>query len=375
MNPTLRTSILAATLCLQSCGGGGGGNPPQADTAAEDRIITVPMSGLSRVKADPSRNFVYVSDRAQSKVHFLNTNTYQIDKSISVGSSPTQMEISGDGQLLFVMLTGASQVAVVDLGAQALLGAVDIQGANVTGPTSIAAGPNRLLYVGAGSFFANPHIQVHDVSSLPASQLQSFGGGASHNVVAGMSADRTRVYTQDSTTAPTVIQWSTAADPPTQTFTVPGLPYGGGNGAGAYLQSSADSSLVYAVTHGGSNGSGPTDSGVIPIHRTSDGLKVGIYDTEMTPNGIVFDSGGYAAASHSQYAINRSPVPGHNTVKHIHVYNPALTEIGYLNVSDYVPRHGMAVTRDDALVILLSSAPDDPFVSNEHTATRIGVIF
>lgn len=376
----VRVAILGVIVgCLPSCGGGGGGSAPATAATSEDRIVTVPSSRLSRIKADPARPYVYVSDVAQSKVHFLNTNSYQIDKSVTVGSGPTQLDISGDGQLLFVMLTGASQVAVVSLTTQALLGTVAISGAGVTGPTSIAAGPGRLLYVGAGSFFSNPHVQVHDVSTLPATQLQSFGSGGNNSVVSGATADRMFVYTQTGTTAPAVTQWSTATDPPTLTHAISGLPYGGGTPGtptGCYLQSTSISTLIAAVTDGGSNGSGPTDSGVIPAFRTTDGVKVGTYDTELSPNGIVFDSTGIAAATHSQVAINRTPAPGHTGSKHVHVYDQSFALLGYLDVSGYIPRNGMTVTPSDGLVFLLSDAPDRGILgSNENTANRIGVIF
>ena len=374
----IKNAILAVVIgCLSSCGGGGSGTATIGTD--EDKIISIPSSGLSRIKSDPARPYVYVSDHAQSKVYFLNTGTYQIDKAVTVGSGPTQMDISGDGQLLFVMLTGASQVAVVDLTTQTLLGTVDIQGTGVTGPTSIAAGPGRLLYVGAGAFFTNPHVQVHNVSSLPATQLQSFGNAGANSVVAGATADRASVYTQTNTTAPVVTQWSTASDPPTLTRTIAGLPYGGGTPgtpSGCYMQTSGDSTLVYAITDGGSNGMGPTDSGVIPAFRTSDGLKVGIFDTELTPNALVFDSIGHAAATHSQFAVNRTPTPGHNTAKHIHVFDNS-TSLGVLETSGYVTRNGMAVTSGDALLFLMSDVPDNPAVSgsNGNTANRIGVIF
>jgi hypothetical protein len=382
----IKNAILAIVIgCVSSCGGGGGGGStakaPEAIATDEDRIISVSSSGLSRLVADPVRPYVYVSDRAQSKVHFLNTGTYQIEKAVAVGAGPTQMEISGDGQLLFVMLTGASQVAVVDLISQTLVGTVDIVGTGVTGPTSISAGPGRLLYVGAGSFSMNPHVQAHDVSSLPAMQLQSFGGAGSNNVVSGATVNRASVFTQTNTTAPAVTQWSTASDPPTLTHTIAGLPYGGGTpgtATGCYMQSSADSTLVYAVTDGGTNGTGPADSGVIPAFRTSDGVKVGAFDTELTPNALALDTAGHAVATHSQFSVNRTSAPGHRTARHIHVYDSAsFAELGVFDVSGYVTRNGMVITPGDAaLVFLMSDRPDSPASgSNENTANRIGVIF
>jgi hypothetical protein len=142
------------------------------------------------------------------------------------------------------------------------------------------------------------------------------------------------------------------------------------------MQTSRDSSLVYAVTDGGSNGGGPTDTGVIPAFRTSDGLKVGQFDTQFEPNAIVFDSTGLDAATHSQLLVNRT-APGHAGLKHIHIFDAStFAELGTLNVSGHVTRNGMAVTAGDALLFLLSDAPDS-FTpgSNASTANRIGVIF
>ncbi|NOQ34253.1 MAG: hypothetical protein GQ567_08710 [Methanosarcinales archaeon] len=66
--------------------------------------------------ADPARPYLYVSDSTDNAVLVVNTETDMIEKSIWVGSKPTDMSINSDNSTLYVVLSGApGSIAVVDL--------------------------------------------------------------------------------------------------------------------------------------------------------------------------------------------------------------------------------------------------------------------
>lgn len=71
---------------------------------------------LCDMTSDPARPYLYVSDSTDNAVLVVNTETDTIEKSIWVGSKPTDMSINSDNSTLYVVLSGApGNIAVVDL--------------------------------------------------------------------------------------------------------------------------------------------------------------------------------------------------------------------------------------------------------------------
>ncbi|MGH1433761.1 MAG: hypothetical protein ACRBG0_04790 [Lewinella sp.] len=73
---------------------------------------------IERMKADPNRPYLYALDRINNALMFISTTSLDITKTIFVGSSPTDLAISLDGDALFIANFGSTQIIVVDLETQ-----------------------------------------------------------------------------------------------------------------------------------------------------------------------------------------------------------------------------------------------------------------
>lgn len=70
-------------------------------------------NGNQELLADPFRPFLYYADPSGSTLKFFNTDTNS-SHFLEVGEGPTSLDLSSDGALLYVALSGANKVAVVD---------------------------------------------------------------------------------------------------------------------------------------------------------------------------------------------------------------------------------------------------------------------
>ncbi len=75
---------------------------------------------IERMIVDPSRPYIYALDKSNNSLLFINTDEGNVSKTIYVGSSPTDLDITFDGNRLYVANFGSSQIAVVNLEAQEL---------------------------------------------------------------------------------------------------------------------------------------------------------------------------------------------------------------------------------------------------------------
>jgi hypothetical protein len=76
--------------------------------------ITV-NSQVERMKADPSRPYLYALDRVNNSLHFVNLTTKSVEKTIFIGSSPVDLAINMAGTELYVANFGSTEIAVVNL--------------------------------------------------------------------------------------------------------------------------------------------------------------------------------------------------------------------------------------------------------------------
>lgn len=84
------------------------------------------MTGIVRMKADDERPYIYALDRANNNMLFINTSTETVEKTIFVGSSPTDLTISFDNTTAYIANYGSSQIAVVDLNTQEKTGDISV---------------------------------------------------------------------------------------------------------------------------------------------------------------------------------------------------------------------------------------------------------
>ena len=115
--------------------------------------IDVPVIELGtrivRLKQDASRPYLYALDGDNNRLLFINTETNTMEKSIFVGSTPTDMAFSLDNTKLYVANSGSSVIAVVDLDTRTKVAdlAISTQGTFTGNPGRLAVlEGDRLAY-------------------------------------------------------------------------------------------------------------------------------------------------------------------------------------------------------------------------------------
>lgn len=86
----------------------------------------IPYEGVSiyvgtqveRMVVDPERPFLYALDRVNNSLLFIDTDQGILAKTIFVGSSPTDLDLSIDGEKLYIANFGSTQINVIDLTTQ-----------------------------------------------------------------------------------------------------------------------------------------------------------------------------------------------------------------------------------------------------------------
>jgi hypothetical protein len=97
-------------------------------TEAEYTPPTNQLGGtVGDVEPDSLRGLVYASIPKRNEIAVLDLGTWRVVRRIWVGSLPTGLELSRDGDRLFVALKGAGSMAIVDLSLQRLERTIDLQ--------------------------------------------------------------------------------------------------------------------------------------------------------------------------------------------------------------------------------------------------------
>ncbi|GJM34909.1 MAG: hypothetical protein DHS20C18_39100 [Saprospiraceae bacterium] len=73
---------------------------------------------IEAMVVDPNRPYIYGLDKVNNSLLFINKEQSVVEKTIFVGSSPTDMDFSQDGDLLFIANFGSTEMAVIDLNTQ-----------------------------------------------------------------------------------------------------------------------------------------------------------------------------------------------------------------------------------------------------------------
>lgn len=73
---------------------------------------------IVRMILDPSRPYIYALDQINNSLLFINKNSKSVEKTIFVGSSPSDIDINLDNSKAYVANYGSSQIAVIDLETQ-----------------------------------------------------------------------------------------------------------------------------------------------------------------------------------------------------------------------------------------------------------------
>jgi len=321
---------------------------PPLPTSQDDlsKRISIASADLQYMIADRTRPYLYISDATLNCVYFLNTSTYQVENCVNVGMAPTIMDTQADNSHLFVILTGGTRVAIIDLNTQTALAPIDVPST----PTSITAGANDQLYVSTTS---SP-VSVFDISSLPAVALSPMSV-SEH--VCGRSRDRMTLYTHGFSTALQVRQWDISGGVPTEIrsediFSGP-----------PRLVSSPDGAKVFLTDDYEYFGPRFSD-GMLPVFATSNLGKIGQFEVEWTPYGVDLSlTGDSAYVAHDSIVVNPvKPVPDRHDVdrKDLHIFDTSTyAELGHYILPSFVRKHGVHVGPDGRIYLLLGRSAAD----------------
>lgn len=81
-------------------------------------------SQIEGMMADPKRAYLYGIDKVNNSLHFINLTTNTVEKSIFVGSSPTDLDINLKGTTLYIANFGSTQISMIDLDMRVMAGSI-----------------------------------------------------------------------------------------------------------------------------------------------------------------------------------------------------------------------------------------------------------
>ena len=112
----------------------------------EDELQLISIgTTLTEIVADPQRPYLYAADFDNSLIYIISSGTQQIEKSLAVGSRPSDLALSMDGNRLYVALLGGAEVAIVDLDLQEEVDRIPL----TFSPAYVVSGRPPYLYVSA----------------------------------------------------------------------------------------------------------------------------------------------------------------------------------------------------------------------------------
>lgn len=339
-------------------------------SAAPDGLLTDPIiADLSHILADPVRPYVYVTDKAQNKLHIYNTDTYEQENSIFVGSMPMNMEIKEDGSQLFVFLAGGSHIAVVDLTTHSLLEPINHYGGMVVGA-------NNIMYVSVGDQVTLLDISTlppKTIGSIPAKSIPTTTGLTTRIQVIGRSTNLNVLYTYENNE---VTQWDISGTTPTllQTvasnivFSTPNVPR---------ISTSADDAIVFSVSPWYSTSSFPN----LTIHKSADLTKLATLNVQWYITAAAINpTGNRIAIAHDDTLSSSLPLELIHDKRRqdLHIFDAVTyTEIGHYLTEGYVKNNGITYGPDGKIYLLLGEAREiggGEWPGRIVSASNIGVI-
>jgi YVTN family beta-propeller protein len=132
-----------------------------ADVTSNVQTITAGVfiavnTQVERMKADPKRPYVYAIDKVNNGLLFIDTRNNTVEKTIFVGSTPTDIDLGLDGAEAFVANSGSTEISVIDLTTRTKSRSILVDG-STTSPTSgyvarlACLAGNVLAYSSAGA--------------------------------------------------------------------------------------------------------------------------------------------------------------------------------------------------------------------------------
>lgn len=105
---------------------------------------------ITKLKVDNSRPYLYALNTTDNTLDIINKNSMALEKSIFVGSQPSDLDISPDNSSMYIANKGSNQITLVDLNAQVKVKdfTVPSPGFNSFPSKIISLSANRILYAG-----------------------------------------------------------------------------------------------------------------------------------------------------------------------------------------------------------------------------------
>lgn len=159
----------------------------QAEAPKENNLVATLPFRATQFASDPARHRIYATGYLEDAVAVIDTQTLTITKTIPVGTQPVGLTLSADGAKLFVVVTGAKKIAVIDLGTLVPLPslATDFYGWN------IQAGLGDRLYVSGNEF------GIRQVDGITGADQGLIAENTYSKAALQISADRKTLYAAD----------------------------------------------------------------------------------------------------------------------------------------------------------------------------------
>jgi sugar lactone lactonase YvrE len=171
-------------------------------------------SQVERMRVDPTRPYLYLVDKVNNSVHFVNLTTNTVESTIFIGSAPEDLGINQDGSKLFVANFGSTNIGVVDLATRMMAG-------NLLVDTSIGTwdgNPYRIVCGAGNTLVFTSQDQWNNlklVNAVTGANLTAVGSLYEPGLAA--SPDGTRVYAGESgISTATLTRWDISGSTLTQ---------------------------------------------------------------------------------------------------------------------------------------------------------------
>lgn len=173
---------------------------------------------------DPVRSSVYALDRPNNSLLFISLDSLRVEKTIFVGSSPSDLDIDASGDTLYVANFGSSEIAVVDLANRTKLRSLNVD----TGGGWGDGNPYRLVCAYPGRLVWTSYDQWNTLKLINTStgvQLHEYGSIYYPDLAA--SSDGSRIYVGESgSSGSNAYRYSIIGDQIQQVDVTPGYGYG-----------------------------------------------------------------------------------------------------------------------------------------------------
>ena len=221
-----------------------------------------------RLLNHPDLPLLLATLEGSNSVAVINTRTLQVEQNIRIGSRPTGMALSNDGNTLYVANSGSNYIGVIDLESMQAKPRIFVK----SPPTDVEVAADGSLYV----------LTTDSLSRIaPESGRELWDGGAASGGELAVNATKDRLYYADYGIGPANLrQYDISGDTPVELWRTPVGSTSGANGRD--LAISHDGSFVSFAAEEGQIG----DS--IALYSSPQMAIEGVFETGSAPKEVTF---------------------------------------------------------------------------------------